>query len=215
MSTSTITNKIESCLSHNEWSKARTLILGELRNEPDDHWLLTQLGVTFYEEKKYKAAIEKFLESFRLDSDCPLTLWNLAGALDSLGQSQKAINIYAQLLGSKITAADDPCWESSEWADSLKTDCLYRVGCCFAKLKQKKNAVACFREYITIQSETGKGIYSVDDAKKWISKLANSNKASGTSIGDIYRNLTQANVLKVAKRFTLKKKTTVKELLES
>ena len=75
---------IESLLEAEEWDAARRQIERDLERDPQNHWLLTQLGVTLYEEKRYADALKPLLESLDIVPDCPLTLWNLAGALDAL-----------------------------------------------------------------------------------------------------------------------------------
>ena len=115
--------------------------------EPDSHWLLTQLGETYYEQRQFQKALGLFLKSRDIVPDCPLTLWHLAGTLDALGYQSGALRLYTWLLESKKTAEDDPCWESKEWTDALKTDCVFRIGICFQHLNRKDKAKSCFRRY--------------------------------------------------------------------
>src|SRR5262249_34422721 len=133
--------------------------------------ILTQLGVTFYEEHRYDEALNLFLESLRIVPDCPLTLWNLAGTLDALGQPAQGLRIYTWLLRSKKTPEDDPCWESQEWSDALKTDCVYRLGVCFKHLGQKKKAEGCFHQYLNLISTGIEGTYSIEDVRREIQGL--------------------------------------------
>ena len=109
--------EIETLLSRGAWENARKSIERELAKRPDDHWLLTQLGVTHYEEGRYAESLKPFLASLEIVSDCPLTLWNLAGALDAIGKPEVAVPIYTWLLKSKKTPADDSCWESEAWTN--------------------------------------------------------------------------------------------------
>ncbi|MBL8798435.1 MAG: hypothetical protein JNM56_31360 [Planctomycetia bacterium] len=164
-------SSLEALLRQGAWEKARRRIEQELRRQPDDHWLLTQLGVTYYEQGQYRAALAPLLESLRIVPDCPLTLWNIAGTLDALRKSELAIAIYSWLLGSKQTADDDPCWESAAWADSLKADCVYRLGACFQKLERWESAEHCFRQYINLILAGTNGTYAVEDAAHHIREL--------------------------------------------
>lgn len=165
------TRRIESLLRNGDWESARKAISRELVRAPDDHWLRTQLGVTLYEQGKYEESLKPLLDSLKLVGDCPLTLWNLAGALDALGKPDIAVSIYTWLLQSTVSPKDDECWESDDWADSLKTDCVYRVGACFQKMKRWASAENCFRQYVNLLLAGMSGTYSLDDAARHIHEL--------------------------------------------
>ena len=120
-----------------------------------------------------------FLASRAIVADCPLTLWNLAGALDALGNSVDAIRIYTWLLESKKSSTEDPCWESKAWTDALKTDCVYRLGICFQKQGQKETAEDCFRQYIELLLTGIDGSYSIDEAMRQIRGFHRNGKHNG------------------------------------
>jgi tetratricopeptide (TPR) repeat protein len=162
-----ISNLIES----EQWEKARALIEKELEREPDNHWLLTQLGETYYEQRQYRRALGLFLKSLDIVPDCPLTLWHLAGTLDALGYTAGALRLYTWLLKSKRTAEDDPCWESAEWTDALKTDCVFRIGVCFQHLHRKDKAEQCFRQYIDLLLAGAAGSYPIEEAVRRVGEL--------------------------------------------
>ncbi|HQU45231.1 MAG TPA: tetratricopeptide repeat protein [Pirellulales bacterium] len=146
-----------------QWEKARKLLEKELAEDPDNHWLITQLGVTYYEQRRYHEALDLFLASRELINDCPLTLWHLAGTFDALGRPSEAIKIYTSLLETKVTPSADPCWESEPWSDNLKTDCVYRLGLCFQEQGKKKRAEHCYRQYLNLISMGTEGMYSSDE----------------------------------------------------
>jgi hypothetical protein len=50
-------DKIESFIAADDWKGARKVITAALRKEPDGHWLLTRLVLTYYEEFKYETAL--------------------------------------------------------------------------------------------------------------------------------------------------------------
>ena len=162
---------IETLLERGSWAEARTRIERELVRTPDDHWLLTQLGVTLYEQGRYEESLTPLLAALKLVSDCPLALWNLAGSLDALGKPDIAVGIYTWLLKSKKSSADDACWESETWTDSLKTDCVFRVGVCFQRMKREETATHCFRQYINLVLAGMSGTYSLDKAAGHIREM--------------------------------------------
>src|SRR5438094_233377 len=79
-------DKIGALLQRGAWEDARKLLERERERNPEDHWLLTQLGVTFYEQQHHDQALPLFQASLQIVPDCPLTLWNLAGTLDAIGK---------------------------------------------------------------------------------------------------------------------------------
>jgi tetratricopeptide (TPR) repeat protein len=154
--------RVNQLILRGQWDEARGLLEKQREKDPANHWVLTQLGVTFYEQGKYEEALELFLASLRIVDDCPLTLWNLAGTFDALGKWQDAIRIYTWLLASEKTPEEDPCWESQEWADSLKADCVYRLGVCFQELGKAQGAEQYYRQYLALLTQGVEGTYSTD-----------------------------------------------------
>ena len=138
---------IDGLVQRGRWAQARKLLERELERDPENHWLLTQLGVTFYEEQRYDEALVLFAAALEIVPDCPLTLWNIAGSLDALGKSARAVPIYTWILRSGKTPDDDPCWESKAWTDSLKADAVYRLGACFEHMGKKHKAEQCYMQY--------------------------------------------------------------------
>src|SRR5215469_7498410 len=51
-------SKIERLIDAEEWPAARRAIRADLKSDPENHWLLTRLGLTYYEEKDYGRALE-------------------------------------------------------------------------------------------------------------------------------------------------------------
>jgi tetratricopeptide (TPR) repeat protein len=164
-------DSINELLRRAQWIEARRLLERARKSDPKSHWLITQLGVTYYEQGEYKNALKHFLASLRIVSDCPLTLWNLAGTFDSLGNYDAAMSIYNWLLQTDKSSEDDPCWESKAWTDALKTDCVYRVGVCFQHLGKNQHAEDCYRQYLNLLSIGMKGSYSIGDVKRQLQSL--------------------------------------------
>jgi tetratricopeptide (TPR) repeat protein len=186
-----LSKRINDLFRREKWAAARELLESARRKAPEDHWLLTQLGVTFYEERKYKDALKLFLASSKIVPSCPLTLWNLAGALDSLGQHAAAKGIYAWLLESETSPNDDPCWESKEWSEALKSDAFYRLGISFQHLGEKRKAEHCFRQYLDLLLAGIDGTYSAEDVMGRIRGLHESDKANGTA-GELRKRVNSA-----------------------
>ena len=176
-----MSDRINDLFHRKKWDAARKLLELARKKDPNSHWLLTQLGVTLYEQGKYKDALKMFLASQKIVPDCPLTLWNLAGALDALGKYPAAKRIYTWLLESKTSPDDDPCWESKEWTAALKADAVYRLGVCFQHLNEKRKAEHCYRQYLDLLLVGIDGTYSAEDVTKRIRSLHQSDKTNGAA----------------------------------
>ncbi len=177
MATKRIGQQIDDLIDAEQWEQARTLIEKALKKECQSHWLLTQLGETYYEQRQYKKALEPLLRSRDILPDCPLTLWHLANTLDALGDHAGAVRLYTWLLRSKKTAEDDPCWESIAWTDTLKTDCVYRLGLSFKHLGRNDLAAYCILKYLALQAVGSEGSYPVEDARRHLEALPGSKRA--------------------------------------
>ncbi len=173
-------SRVNDLLQNRQWDEARQVLEQEHERNPTDHWVLTQLGVTFYEQDRYEEALQVFLRSLRVLEDCPLTLWNLAGALDALGYHGGAIRVYTWLLQSNRSPKDDPCWESKQWTDSLKADCVYRLGACFQHLGKKDQAEHCYRQYLNLLATGIEGQYAFDSVINRIRSLQGSSRRRST-----------------------------------
>ena len=80
--------------------------------------------------------------------------------------------IYTRLLKANTSPDKDPCWESKEWADALKADCMYRLGLCFERLGERGVAEHCYLQYMNLLATGIEGAYSVDDVLGKIRRLS-------------------------------------------
>lgn len=120
--------QIESAIERENWKQARRLVRVWLRRSPRDHWLWTRLGLTYYEQRKYRMALIYECRALRIAPHCPLVIWDYAGTLDMLGRKREALTLFRRLLNrGEQRLAFDPCGEGVQWARSLIADCFYRV----------------------------------------------------------------------------------------
>ncbi len=171
---------INKLIEEARWEEARGLIDDELKEDPRNHWLITQRGVTLYEQFRYEDSLRCFLASLEIVPDCPLTLWNFAGALDQFGKHREAMRVFTWLLASTKSSEDDPCWEGEEWSNALKADCVYRLGVCYRHLGKVRKAEECFRQYLSLLSTGIDGIYSLDDVRQEMHRLHGRRKHPAT-----------------------------------
>jgi tetratricopeptide (TPR) repeat protein len=159
------TDRIEALIEREMWTDARRAIQEELKNDPKNHWLLTRLSTTYYEQGDYETALHWVEKARELAPDCPLVLWDYAGALDMLGREREALGVYRSLLQRGARAiAEDECGEGMEWATGLLTDCVYRAGRCFDDLKDRRRAATLYRRYLQLVDMGAPSIYPREEA---------------------------------------------------
>jgi tetratricopeptide (TPR) repeat protein len=158
--------RIERLIEREQWAAARKAILAELNHEPDSHWLLTRLGLTYYEQRKYDKALEYAKRALRLQPNCPLVLWDYAGALAMLGKTRQALRVYQSLLDRGVeSVAYDECGEGLDWAMALLNDCHYRMARWHEFLGDKKAAQLSYLKYLHNCSHGVASIYDVNKAE--------------------------------------------------
>lgn len=165
--------KIEKHFRRGEWKKTRELIYRELKKKPKDHWLLTRLAMTYYEETEYKRALSISEKAMKLAPTCPLVLWDYACALDMIGSHKKAIAGWKKLLKKGVEAvAYREHGEGLRWARSLLNDCRYRTGLSYGKQGKVKLALKYLRQHLANRSLLVPSIYKLGEVKKQISRFA-------------------------------------------
>lgn len=171
----TLSERINRLFAEEKWPAARKLIERALQREPQDHWLLARLASIHYEERDYETAQKIARQAERLQPDCPLVQWELAGALHMLGKPGPALRIYRGLLQRGLkSVGHDECGEGEEWAISLLTDCLFRMGLCYQGQGKNAAALRAFRKHLELRGMGANSIYPVDEARQRIQKVAGS-----------------------------------------
>lgn len=167
--------EIEAALDREDWEGARALIRAELKDDSNNHWLLTRLSTTYYEQRRYAKALGLVKKAYKLFPNCPLVLWDYAGSLDSVGKHRAALKIYLALVkkGARKLGDMEPCGEGRKWALGLVTDCLYRAGVCWEHLGKKQTAIRWLKAFLQARAECPESIYSADDALRHLEKLCN------------------------------------------
>jgi tetratricopeptide (TPR) repeat protein len=141
--------RIERYLKTRQWKKARVLIQEQLVYEPADHWLWLHLGLTYYEEKDYEKALKCSQWAVRLQPDCPLALWHLAGSLYMAGNESAAVAMWTSLLHMDVEEiAYGEHGEGMDWALQLVNDVHYRLGRYYQRVGEDRLAAESFRKYL-------------------------------------------------------------------
>jgi tetratricopeptide (TPR) repeat protein len=162
-----MSKEIEKPIDAEDWKAARRLIQAALRKEPDSHWLLTRLGLTYYEERYYRKALFYDTQALELATNCPLVLWDYAGTLDMLGRNKEAIAIYRKLVKRGVDKiAHGECGEGMAWARGVVADCLYRIARCYEEQGQPKKALNYYEQHFKRRGPGCRSIYRIDEVKK-------------------------------------------------
>ena len=78
-------NNISNIVNHyfdiEDWESAKEILSAKVKEEPDNHWAITQLGESYYELRDYEKALKLTEKAVELAPNCPLTLNNYAVVL--------------------------------------------------------------------------------------------------------------------------------------
>lgn len=155
-----------------EWGSARRLIQQALVTAPNNHWLLTRLSTTYYEQHDYERAEEYARNALRVAPRCPLARWDCAGALDMLGREQDAIEIWKELVAQDVQElAYDECGEGLRWAQSLVNDSRYRIGLSYLSLGNTRQARKYLMDHLRNRKRGLPSLYRLAEVKRRIDAL--------------------------------------------
>jgi tetratricopeptide (TPR) repeat protein len=158
-------SQIEKLIAAERWTTARKVIRDLLVQRPDDHWLLSRMALTYYEQRAYAKAMALDLRAVEIQPTCPLALWGLAGALDMLGQEVDASELYRRLIRrGPRRLATGRCGEGMRWANGLVADCWFRLGQIRVRTGRHRGAIAAFRRHLALR-RFGSSIYSATQVR--------------------------------------------------
>lgn len=157
---------IEKAIQADDWVGSRRLIKAELRRDPKDHWLLSRLALTYYEQRKYKHALYWDAMALQEAPYCPLAIWGYAGTLDMLDRHGESLILYRWLLSwGEEGLAYGECGEGVRRARSLIADCHYRIARIWEEKRQWKRAVAEYERHLSMRKDGYGSIYPIRDVR--------------------------------------------------
>ncbi|MFZ3342487.1 MAG: hypothetical protein WA213_16510 [Terriglobales bacterium] len=163
---------IENAVSRDKWPLARRLIREELKRDPSDHWLLSRLALTYYEQRQYRRALQYDVKALQDGPYCPLVIWGYAGTLDMLKQPKEALTLYRWLISwGEDELAYGPCGEGIRRARSLIADCFYRIARIQEKAGQRKRAIASYEEHLRRRKRGTASIYPLKEVRRKLRSL--------------------------------------------
>ena len=164
-------NLIGHYIEQAEWKKARRLLKTYLKKEPQNYAILSTLGLTYYEERHYEKALLWAEKALYFGKDDPLVLWDYAGTLEMLGQTDRAIAIWEQIVawGAKKVGTE-LCQEGLRWGKSLVNDCRYRLALAHRDQGNFPKATDYLREHLAHRKGTP-SLYTLKEVRKEWKKL--------------------------------------------
>ena len=174
---------IERAIARDEWVRARRLIRAALSREPESHWLLSRLALTYYEQRQYRRALHYEIKALQIEPHCPLAIWGYAGELHMLERRKEALAIYRWLISwGEDELAYGTCGEGMQRARSLIADCFYRIALIQERMGQRKRALQSYNEHLSRRNRGTRSIYPMKVVKAKMKALQERDKASNSSI---------------------------------
>ena len=170
-----ISNILNKYTIEENWAQAKKLLENELKKEPNDHWLLTQISEVYYEMRNYQKAIELSKKAIELAPECPLVLNDHALHLYMHEEDDKAIKIWDKLLKKGVEKiAQGECGEGLRNAKSLLNDVRIRIGKSYLETGQKEKALNYFQEHLNNRQ---RGLFSNFTKKEVEAEIKNIEKS--------------------------------------
>ena len=157
---------INEALERDDTVAARTMIRREIRLSGEDHWLLTTLAVTYYEERRYNLALRYHERALALAPRCPNVLRDYAYTLYMLDHLDHAIKICKHLLKRGRAMAYGECGEGIRATLGLLNDCRYILALCYNELGRKRLAIKYLQGHLKNRSRGVPTAYPLADVKK-------------------------------------------------
>ena len=174
---------IEKAIDCDEWVRARRLIRLALSSEPDSHWLLSRLALTYYEQRQYRRALHYEIKALQIEPYCPMAIWGYAGTLDMLERDKEALEIYGWLISwGEDELAYGTCGEGIQRARSLIADCFYRIARIHEQIGLHEKALRFYNEHLSRRTRGTRSIYPLKAVKAEIKALQERAKASNSLI---------------------------------
>jgi hypothetical protein len=155
---------IEALIEKKRWSEARALLRRALKRDSRQHWLLTRISLTYYEQRLYSDALKYSMRAFAEAPECPLVLWDYAGALQMLDRHFEALDLYARLVTRGVDAiAADPCGEGRARARGVVSDAHYRASISLKAIGRDGASLSALEQCLDVRGPGCRSIYKLTE----------------------------------------------------
>lgn len=169
-----ISDAVWSLLNAGDYAGARAVLERKpLTGDFDDHWFLTRIGLTFYEQRRYVEALDHSQRALVIAPKCPLVLWDLAGTHQMLGDHEQALRFYRRLTSRGVDRlAHGECGEGVAWARTIVADAHYRSASSLSALGRRRAAVNAVDRSLAMRGPGCRSIYPIDELRAHRAALA-------------------------------------------
>jgi tetratricopeptide (TPR) repeat protein len=163
-----VSKLLNNYFSNDKLDSAKKLIKKELKNYPNDHFLLTSLGNVHYELFEYTKAIEYTQEAIEIAPNCPLTINNHAVVLFMHEKYEQAIDLWLKILEKKLHSKE--CTEGKKITKSLLNDTRVRLADAYKEKGNNEKALFYYKAHLENRK---KGVFSNFTKKEIIREVDN------------------------------------------
>ncbi len=166
---------VEDLLSSREWLKAKELLQAELRECPDDPWVLTRIARTCYELEQSSAAVSFSERAYTISDNNPEVLWDYACSLYSDGRFEESRQMFDKLLRLDTSEFAERMGYKPSWARQIKNACRFKIAQCYLQHDDLAVCKDYLEEYLDNCQRGVTGPYSkeyVKSLQKQISEIS-------------------------------------------
>jgi tetratricopeptide (TPR) repeat protein len=172
--------KYQQLYRERKWAEARIPLEESLRDEPDDHWLLFNIGETYFEERNFEKALEYEERALKIEPRCPKALFDSAEALYELYRPEETIKICKNLIHRGVNRiAYGECGEGLKSARMNVNDCRYLMGLGYADLDNFTLAARYIKSHLANRSRKVVSVYFLYRVKKNLALVLESKDTWG------------------------------------
>lgn len=167
--------ELNELISKGDWASAIRLVKRKLKLEPYSHWLYTRLSSLYYEKREYEIALKYAILAHEIKPNCPLVLWDYAGALYMVGAYKEAITRWKKIISQGVdNIANGECGEGLQWARSIINDSHYKIANALINLNKYHKAKQHLVIYFDGRKKKSKSIFSLKQAQEKMEIINNS-----------------------------------------
>lgn len=162
-----VANEVYTCYDNNEWDKAESILLDNLKLFPNEWWILTCLSQVNKSKRNYKIAYDYAKQAFEINSEDHICIYEYAESLLRNDETEKAISLLRKILRKGLNKiAYGRYGDGLMLGKSKINDSVALLGYAYFDLKDNKKARYYFRRHL---KNRRRGIYS-NFTKKQIEK---------------------------------------------
>lgn len=167
--------EFEAMRASGRWSELEDYLRAEIREDPSNHWLLTNVAMACNEQRRAREAKEWSDLAYGIEPRCPLVRWDRACIYEKLSDVDRAIAFWRALVDTPVEEQrSNPCWESEDWSQSLIADCWYRLSLACARSGSVQDSAAAEVMYKRMLEGGTRSIYTLNGLERALARARGS-----------------------------------------